>query len=65
MASEHSEKPSSPPSNPWLAPFEAGRQWMEIAGKGQKVLAGAGAGLLCQSAKLKSDEGFRWTTMFG
>jgi polyhydroxyalkanoate synthase subunit PhaC len=41
MANERTEKPSSPATaNPWLAPFEAGRQWMELASKAQTVLAG-------------------------
>ena len=28
-----------PERNPWLAPFEAGRQWMELATKAQTVLS--------------------------
>jgi polyhydroxyalkanoate synthase len=33
-------KASEPPQKlPWLDPFEAGRQWMEIAGKAQKVVS--------------------------
>jgi polyhydroxyalkanoate synthase subunit PhaC len=33
-------KASNPPeTNPWLTPFEAGRQWMELATKAQTVLS--------------------------
>jgi polyhydroxyalkanoate synthase subunit PhaC len=31
--------PDSPPRIPWLDPFEASRQWMEIAGKAQNVVS--------------------------
>jgi hypothetical protein len=31
--------PNIPETNPWLVPFEAGRQWMELAAKAQTVLS--------------------------
>src|SRR5215207_1557759 len=31
--------PNVPETNPWLVPFEAGRQWMELAAKAQTVLS--------------------------
>jgi poly[(R)-3-hydroxyalkanoate] polymerase subunit PhaC len=36
---EMTKTPDSPPRIPWLDPFEAGRQWMEIAGKAQNVVS--------------------------
>ena len=33
------KSPDSPPRIPWLDPFEASRQWMEIAGKTQRIVA--------------------------
>src|SRR5215469_4053748 len=36
---EMTKTPDSPQRIPWLDPFEASRQWMEIAGKAQNVVS--------------------------